>query len=159
MLFKKKRKGFFMITSVIVANNFIKKAINEGISLSPLKLQKLVYFLYKDYLQKTGNDLFNERFETWRYGPVLPSLYSEFMSFGSAPIDKFAKDSQDKIYMVKEKGIFKECISGVWTKYKDYSGIALSNLTHQEGTAWSLANDKRENFLNKEDIRNERELL
>ena len=147
-----------MVTPVIVANNIIKKALAEDIPLSPLKLQKLVYFLYKEYLQATGETLFNERFETWRYGPVLPSLYFEFMSFGNQSISHYAADSQGKIFFVKEEGEFKKAISKVWKKYKTFTGATLSNLTHQEGTAWSLACERKENFLSVEEIKDERDL-
>ena len=147
-----------MVTPVIVANNFIKRALSEDVPLSPLKLQKMIYFLYKEYLQKTGSEIFNERFETWKYGPVIPSLYFEFMSFGNHSINEYAKDSQGKIFFVKEEGDFEEAISKVWKKYKAFTGSSLSALTHQEGTAWSKACDRKDNFLNKEDIKSEREL-
>ncbi|MBR6647500.1 MAG: DUF4065 domain-containing protein, partial [Clostridia bacterium] len=71
-----------MITPVIVANNFIARALNENVPLTPMKLQKLIYFLYKEYLKTTGERLFTESFEVWQYGPVIASVYDEFKGFG-----------------------------------------------------------------------------
>ena len=144
-----------MISPCYVANNFIEKALKENISITPLKLQKLVYFLYRSYLVATNNQLFTERFETWTYGPVVPSLYSEFNSYGDRTIKTFAKDSQENIFMVNETGIFKKCIDDVWENYKDYSGMELSRITHKPGTAWSKAKSNNCLYLNDEDIKNE----
>lgn len=147
---------FFLITPVNVANNILKRAFVEEISITPLKLQKLVYFLYRSYLIETNCELFNERFEAWTYGPVVPSIYSEFRYYGSKSIDNFARDSQGNAYSVREEGIFKECLDDIWENYKNYSGKELSRLTHKDGTAWSKAKQNRCLYLEKEDIKHER---
>lgn len=152
------RGRFQLITPVFVANNFLKRGMTEDVAITPLKLQKLVYFLYKEYLKRTGKQMFSERFETWRYGPVVPSIYAEFSSYGDKRIKTYASDSQGKIYTVTETGVFRECLDKVWGLYGRHSGTELSSLTHKEGTAWSKAKDKKSKYLNIEDIRNEEDL-
>ena len=147
-----------MISAVTVANNFIRKGKEESIAITPLKLQKLVYFLYKEYLKKTGEKLFSEQFETWKYGPVLPSIYTEFSTYGDDAIKSFAQDSQGNSYVVEEKGQFKESFEYVWTTYKDYSGLTLSSLTHRSETAWSKAKAEERQYLKDEEIIDEPEL-
>lgn len=147
-----------MISAVAVANNFIRKGKEENVDITPLKLQKLVYFLYKQYLQKTGDKLFSELFETWKYGPVIPSIYTEFSSYGDEPIQTFAQDSQGNSYVVEEKGEFKDALDYVWSSYKEYTGMELSLLTHRQGTAWSKAKDEERQYLTDEEIKNEQEL-
>lgn len=154
-----KKEAFVLISPAHVANNFIKRGLDEDIDITPLKLQKLVYFLFVDYLKKTGDKLFNERFETWSKGPVIPSLYTEFSSYGWKPIKTFAEDSQGKSYAVVETGAFKESIDVVWNKFKDYSGNTLSDITHRENTAWSKAKEREEQYLRDEDIQNEPEYI
>ena len=159
--FAKQRKGdvVFVVTAVIVANNFIYRAIEEHCKdLTPLKLQKLIYFLFKEYLQRTGTELFSERFETWKYGPVLPSVYYEFSSFGRRPITKFARESQNTVSVVAEEGVFKEAFDFVWEEYKDFTGEELSNKTHTVDGAWWKAYDSSSPYLKTEDIRNEKRL-
>lgn len=148
-----------MISPVYVANNFLVRGKDDCIEITPLKLQKLVYFLFKDYLKRTGNPLFSEQFETWKYGPVIPSIYAEFSSYGSNPINSFAVDSQNKCYIVSETGVFKECLDNVWKKYATCPGTTLSELTHRPGTAWSKAKEKESRYLSLEDIRSEADLL
>lgn len=147
-----------MITAVTVANNFIQKGKKDKIDITPLKLQKLVYFLYKEYLKNTGKQLFSERFETWKYGPVIPSIYSEFNSYGDLPIKTFSQDSKGISYIVTETGKFKEAIEHVWSLYKNYSAFDLSLLTHKPDTAWSKAKEECRQYLKDEDIKNEQEL-
>lgn len=154
------RKGrFVLISPVHVANNILKRGYDEKVEITPLKLQKLVYFVYKDYLKKTGYPLFTEPFETWTYGPVIPSIYAEFSSYGKKPIKTFAKDSRGKSFIVTESGAFGNSIDKVWGMYGRLSGETLSKLTHREGTAWTKAKDNKSNYLNIEDIRNEEELF
>ena len=154
-----RRRRFILVAPVYVANNFLRRGQVEGVEITPLKLQKLVYFLYKEYLKHTGNLLFSEQFETWKYGPVVPSIYAEFSSYGSNMIKSFAVDSQDKCYIVTEAGAFKDCIDKVWSMYKEYSGDTLSRLTHRSGTAWSKAKEREERYLSIEDIKSEEDLL
>ena len=117
-----------------------------------------MYFLYKEFLKRTGDVLFSEQYETWKYGPVIPSIYTEFSSYKQSPIQTYAQDSQGFSYVVEESGVFKDCLEKVWEKYKNYSGEELSQLTHSHGTAWSIAKDKENPYLEREDIRNEPDL-
>lgn len=144
-----------MITPVMVANNFVVRALNEDIPLTPMKLQKLIYFLYREYLKKTGSRLFTEQFEVWQYGPVLTSVYDEFKGFGANSITRFARDSLGDVYTVSEEGVFKDCFDAVWEQYKYFTGWQLSQKTHQLGSAWDVARQKRSYYLQDEDIQNE----
>lgn len=148
-----------MITVPVQAacNTILYKAFNEGISVTPMKLQKLLYFAHREYLKKTGQPLFNERFEPWPYGPVLPSVYEEFKSFHADPITMFAKNADGSASLLSEKGVPAACqaINTVWLRYKPYSGIELSQMTHREGSAWHKAIEVKSPFLKEEDIKME----
>lgn len=154
-----RRRRYVLITPVFVANNFLRRGRAEDIDITPLKLQKLVYFLYKDYLKRTGESLFSEQFETWKKGPVVPSIYAEFSSYGKRSIRSYATDSRGKCYAVTETGVFKECLDRIWRIYGDYSGEVLSALTHTEGSAWSKAKENESRYLKDEDIKNEPEYV
>lgn len=157
MSFEFRKRRITLITPVFVANNFLRRGMAENVGITPLKLQKLVYFLYREYLKRTNEQLFSERFETWKFGPVVPSIYAEFSSYGSNEIKTYASDSKGKSYIVTETGVFKECLDKVWGIYGRYSGETLSALTHKDGTAWSKAKDNKQKYLEIEDIRNEEE--
>lgn len=146
-----------MITALNVGNNILQRGFADNIDITPMKLQKLIYFVYRDYLQKTGRSLFNERFETWKYGPVVPSVYDKFKNNGSNAIRKYAFDNGKTYTMVNEDSspIFKGIIESVWNTYKNYDGIVLSSITHREGSAWRKAYGKKSPYLLDEDIREE----
>ena len=101
-----KRKGVVDMMTVYdpleVANNILEKAFLENKPVSPMKLQKLLYFIYRDYLKKDGEALFSERFEAWKYGPVLSSVYREFKKHGGRKITEYSKDENGKAYKIDE---------------------------------------------------------
>lgn len=155
---KDQKGGTVMLNTQTAANTFLMLGYQDGIFITPMKLQKLVYLLYKRYLQLTDARLFDEKFQKWQYGPVLPSLYYEFKSFGASPITKFARDAKGDVEMIdlKTTSVAKNAVLMVWEKYKNYSAIQLSMFTHCDGGAWSKA-DLGE--LRDEDIKNEPEFV
>nr|DAR80789.1 MAG TPA: hypothetical protein [Bacteriophage sp.] len=146
-----------MITSTNVANNFLERAFEEKITISPMKIQKLVYILYKEYLKETGNSLFSERFEAWQYGPVLPNIYSEFKGYGGKPITNYGLDANKNMLKVRlEQGTpLYEIFNNVWSRFKHRTGTYLSNLTHQADGAWRKAVENKTYILTDEDIKEE----
>ncbi len=143
-----------MTHTQVVANTFLYYAFNEGIDVSPMKLQKLTYFLFREYAKKTGEHLFTEQFEVWKYGPVIPSIYYEFQSFGKGKITKFAKNAQNKVQILNlnANSALAECFHLIWSRYKYYSGVNLSAITHRSGTPWYKAKKEGKMTLQFEDI-------
>lgn len=65
-------------------NNFL-----QGQNLTPLKLQKLLYYVQANCLIHThGRPLFLESIQKWQYGPVVPSVYFEFKDSGISHISE-----------------------------------------------------------------------
>lgn len=128
-------------STIILANTFILKGAEENIPLTLMKLQRLIYLLYRQYYQATGRRLFTERFEKWKYGAVLPSVYYCFRDFGANPITRFARNTVGAVEVLELKhgtelyGIFTE----VWERYKYFSPVYLSDTLQKENTAWSRA--------------------
>ena len=61
----------------------VSKCENDGVPISNLQLQKIMYFLQSVYCRSTdGNLLFDDCFEAWPYGPVLPRVYKRFSKYG-----------------------------------------------------------------------------
>jgi uncharacterized phage-associated protein len=58
-----------------VADAILKIAKEQGKPLTPLKLMKLVYIAHGWHMAIENQDLFNNRIEAWKYGPVIPDLY------------------------------------------------------------------------------------
>lgn len=69
-----------------VANYFLDKAREDGVDLSPMKLQKLIYFAHGWHLAIYGEPLIDESVEAWAWGPVISSIYHDFKKYGRDPI-------------------------------------------------------------------------
>lgn len=100
-------------------------------ALTPMQLMKLVYISYGWYLAMHNAKLFNDRIEAWKYGPVIPALYQATKRFGKNPIPtNLVADG------AISNGGMETFYDSIVENYGQYSGIALSNLTHRMGTPW-----------------------
>jgi uncharacterized phage-associated protein len=115
-----------------IANYFISKAKSESkTDLTPMKLLKLVYVAHGWHLALTGKPLIFESIDAWKYGPVIDSLYHEFKKYKNNPITMLTEahpiaDSDQNIKLLNE----------VWKKYGNYTGVQLSNWSHEQGSPW-----------------------
>lgn len=128
---------------VAVANWFIRRAEEDGQRLDPMKLIKLVYLAHGWHLATTGEPLINETVEAWQYGPVVPTLYHTFKSYGRHPIQGVALEVQDFDFsapLIPSTDFATiELLERVWTIYGHFSGVQLSQLTHRSGSPWHEA--------------------
>lgn len=65
----------------------VAKYILTTLPTTHLKLQKLLYFSYVEFLKRTGEPLFKDDIYAWKHGPVVESVYHEFKGFGKEQID------------------------------------------------------------------------
>jgi uncharacterized phage-associated protein len=119
-----------------ISSYFIKKSIQEGNNVTPMKLIKLIYIAHGFKLAlDNGNPLLDEAVMAWKYGPVIKSVYQAYKHFGKDAITQPDGGNYD-IDNISEKSM--KIMDLVWEVYKDYSGLQLSTLTHQSGTPWDI---------------------
>lgn len=143
------------LTSTIVCNNILQRAFAENISVTPMKLQKLLYFVSCEYLKATGSELLSEDFCVWQYGPVLPTVYDEFKSFHGGKITTYAKDANGDSFAYNENSSpnLKTAIDRIWASFKSKSGVELSQITHENGSGWTNAFNQRREKISKEEMK------
>lgn len=126
-----------------VCNNILNEAFKRNLDVTPMKLQKLLYYVNGEYLKKTGDVMFMDCFMKWKYGPVLMPVYYEFQSFGANPITSYSKDAKGNslAYDLSKNPILQHCINNVLNKYGGFTGVELSQKTHEDGGAWKAALD------------------
>lgn len=115
--------------------------------ISNMKLQKMLYYQQGFHLALFDKELFAEDIEAWMYGPVVPSVYDHYRSFGRGGIPSDgAKTLQfsDK----REEALFFE----VCKVYGKYSAIGLMELTHSEAP-WRNTPTGEGNVISKEAMR------
>lgn len=109
----------------------IARLFNNLSEITPLALQKLLYFC-QGYSLAIGSDpIFPEDCEAWPHGPVYKEIYHLFKSFKYNPIDDdrfiILNNSADAL-TDKEKQI----IDLVSATFGAYSGKTLETITHSE---------------------------
>jgi uncharacterized phage-associated protein len=117
-----------------IAKYFIDLAKEEGQGIDPMKLLKLTYISHGWYLGITGNPLFENQVQAWKYGSVIPDLYYAIRMFGKDNVDPLLLSISAK-NPIKEGD--KEFLKKIWNNYKNLSGLQLSAITHEEGSPWS----------------------
>jgi uncharacterized phage-associated protein len=126
-----------------ISNELIKMAIKESIPLTPMKLQKMLFFVYGKYGAEYNEKLFEEPFLVWQYGPVVESVYYEFKSFGTEKINKYAADAKGIAYFPDKDCLelehFFASLKKTWNRYKHLSAQLLVGLTHIEDSPWDRA--------------------
>ena len=124
-----------IVCSWHVANTFIKKAFEEGIYFTPLKLNCLIYLLYSNYLYNTGKALFNEPFLKTSKGPILVNIEAKFGSFKERKIFEYAKDSTGTVYLLSGDD-FLASLLYIWNLYKNMSDIEMLTFLNNTRSFW-----------------------
>ena len=140
-----------------VANCFLQRDFEDGYaSITPMKLQKLIYILNGWHLAVTGGPVVREPFRAWQYGPVEPGLYRLLKHYGNKPISEYLttyEDGESNAYVVaKGNTDFYELLNIVIKKYMALGALRLSALTHQPCTPWD--NTTRGGAIDNADIMN-----
>ena len=124
-----------------VANFFLDKR-----PLTQMKLHKLLFYAHGWHLGFKDKPLLDEVLEAWTYGPVVPSIYAEFRSFGSSPIDVPACWMNPKNGRLdpappvdSDDGFAGRLLERVWKVYKGFTALELSAMTHNPNSPWSQA--------------------
>ncbi|CAN5417882.1 hypothetical protein BH10BDE1_BH10BDE1_28010 [soil metagenome] len=115
--------------SLDVANAFVLAGVP---TLTPMKIQKLVYFAHGWCLALSGQPLIDEEFEAWTHGPVVPAIYHAFKHYGAAVVDQPSRRGTSAV-----PAELTPLINRIIRRYGHLSGFTLSELTHKENSAWS----------------------
>lgn len=120
-----------MYDAITIADEILKIAKSQGKTLTPLQLMKLVYISYGWGLAILDKQLFQNRIEAWKFGPVIPDLYQATKHFGKETIPLASIDINSNVDSETES-----LLNGVFKQYGKHSGVYLSGLTHTSGSPW-----------------------
>jgi uncharacterized phage-associated protein len=119
---------FCVSEKMLLTISYIFKRMEE---VTPLALQKILYFIQGIYMVFYKEPLFKEDCMAWVHGPVYEAVYDLFRDFKYNPIedDRFAifKDRFEDL-CDREK----EVIDLVVNTFGKYSGKVLEDITHKE---------------------------
>lgn len=144
-----------VVDAVNIAKYIVDKCITDNQLITNLAVQKILFFIQKEFLKQTGDVAFYDEIQAWKYGPVVPAAYRVFCGFGAKPIFFNVKDYDDTFPKWAKK-----IIDDITVEKREVDVFKLVRETHKEKGAWKKAFDKgtgtvitKEMIL--EEIRNE----
>ncbi|MGI8352011.1 Panacea domain-containing protein [Niallia circulans] len=133
------------ITALDVANLMTTK-----LKITHLKLQKLLYLFYCNFVKKHGRKPFEEDFLAWPYGPVIREVYDKYKVYGKQQIDR-----EDDSQTIDKETAFKlsvfsrfmktpqhqeviETLDETISKFGDLDAFELVEITHEPSGPWDI---------------------
>ncbi|QKF64112.1 Panacea domain-containing protein [Campylobacter corcagiensis] len=119
--------------ALYVAKYILAKCTNDGHPISNLQLQKILYYIQYEFLTKYDEPLFEDDFEAWKFGPVIPSIYYKYCAGGSLKI--ISNDNADEDFndlYLNQKYVIDEIVEKQRIKYP----WNLVNEVHKKNKAW-----------------------
>lgn len=95
-------------------------------SLTPLKLQKLLYLAQGWSYVWDNKAAFSDEFEAWQYGPVNEKVYETFRKYGRSEIPE-----REGIDFLRDFDVT-ETLVAIWNEYGKKTAYDLVDLTHQQ---------------------------
>ena len=128
-IFLSKKGEHIMYSALDVAKYVVCKCTNDNCPISNLHLQKILYYLQRDYL-RNGEALFSDEIQAWRFGPVVSEVYYNYCGYGSLPIEEIGD--------VEIEQCDKERVDPIIDAYKYKNPWDLVKETHKPGGAWAI---------------------
>ena len=148
--------GLFCVSDkMLLTISYIFEQMKE---VTPLALQKILYFIQGIYMVIFGKPLYKEDCMAWIHGPVYEEVYDLFRDFKYNPIEdnRFAI-FKDRFEELSEQE--KKVIDLVINTFGKYSGKVLEDITHEE-LPWKNArvgyesSEPSREIISKDEIRN-----
>lgn len=110
----------------------IARVCEDTRGISPLKLQKLLYYVQAWHLALYDKTFFDGKFQAWIHGPVNRAIYDRFAEQYSLYTPIYPKDLRD--FSEEHHFTQEECefLNAVLNAYAGFSGDQLEELTHRE---------------------------
>ena len=121
-----------------IAKYIVSYCIKNNNPVTNLKLQKMIYFIWVDYYKQTRKTLFDDNFYAWQLGPVVPSVYFNYCSYGGLPIIPLFDNHLPDIILTTD---LQSTLPDIIDKYMPLSARTLVDKTHADGTPWSIVFD------------------
>lgn len=134
-------------TAFDVAGSILERARNQA--LSPLKLQKLVFYSFGWFGHLTADRLFEENFYAMEYGPVVSPLLSAHS--GLSDVSKAELEGHQRRALKVSDPYVEEIVDAVWSSYGRHTHSELIEMTHCEAP-WKSAWESKPTYARRNDL-------
>lgn len=123
-----------MIDVNLIVDYVITRAkIGEApVSLTHLKLQKMIYYIQAWSLGIKKKKMFDEAFEAWIHGPVCRKVYDRFAASKNIYSEITLADRQEEGNFEQICDTDSQFIDYILENYLGFSGAELEEMSHQE---------------------------
>lgn len=119
-----------MYKAIDISKYIINKCVNDEKYISNSQLQKILYFIQKEFLKTRGERAFSDYIEAWQFGPVIPEVYYRYCGSGGMTIVFSFED-----YTLKEYDQL--TIDRIVNEKRELSPWKLVEETHKPNGAWA----------------------
>lgn len=119
--------------AIDVADFLVEHFIDRRAPITHLKLQKLLWFAWIEYYDRTGACLFEDPFYAWKLGPTVKSVRREYRAYVSNPI-RYVRRTP---YPQKLGEDVEEFLRAFAEARADDDPVALMKESQKEGGAWA----------------------
>lgn len=111
--YKSKLKGAdtMAYTAMQIAAEVVRQYRMKKEPITNLKLQKILYYIQVECLQKNDVPAFQDDIEAWRHGPVVRDVYNTFCVYIANPIEDDDPDVEQNLVKIDDKT--SKCISDI----------------------------------------------
>ncbi len=137
-----------MRSAIEIAEYIIWYCGEHGLSISNLKLQKILYFVQAEFLVATGYPCFSDNIEAWDFGPVVSEVYRKYKVYGGSNIPTFFVTNN-----VRLEDNERELVNGIVNVCDDYTASELVEITHNQSPWRDNYVPKHNNVIPLDEIR------
>lgn len=130
--------------AIDVARRFLELARDDSQArqdLSNMKLQKLCFCAQLVAVcRDESQPLISDPFHAWDYGPVEPKLFRLISKFGRRMFSLREADiaAAFAVAVPIEDSDARALVAEVWEKFKGWTAVQMSALTHKNMSPWSV---------------------
>lgn len=124
-----------------IANFVLDLTEKDGLPISNLAINKIVFFLHAHFLVEFDRPLISAKVEAWQHGPVFRELYREFKGFGDQPITGRAHRMSPETgrrelctYQFSDEEL--SFLQKLTRKYAELTPAALRAMSHEKEGPW-----------------------
>ena len=144
------------VTATQLCNIIIDRSIKEDLPLNLMKLQRIMYLIACLYQRRHRKILYTERFQPWKYGPVLGTLNDKFDCLKGKGISVYSTNAKGEVVVpaLDEMLELKDVVDIVWDNSRNLTGFQLSRLIVASGknSAWEKAVVNHRPFISNVDM-------
>lgn len=133
LAYEKSRKALDALLGISTSTKIdvaIRYLLSQCEDITPLALQKALYYIQGFYYAFYNSFPFKEDCEAWVHGPVYRDVYFKYRDYHFDPIAEKAT-FDDSVLTASEKAVFDSVVNNLCC----YSGKVLEKFTHNE-TPW-----------------------